>query len=142
MIMKNKNLIHFAICECDLNNLKLINDTYGHESGDLYIQKCCKAICSFAKHSPVFRIGGDEFVVILQNEDYEYCDELNEKILSFLYNEAKKDGPPVEKVSFAVGFSKFDGASDKSLKDVFSRADKEMYLHKHELKKILQNSAQ
>ena len=72
----NKNLIHFAICECDLNNLKQINDTYGHEAGDLYIKRCCKVICSFFKYSPVFRIGGDEFVVLLQNEDYEACDGL------------------------------------------------------------------
>ena len=135
MIAKNKNLIHFAICECDLNNLKLINDTYGHESGDLYIQKCCKVICSFFKYSPVFRIGGDEFVVILQNEDYNNCDELKERFLSFLNNEAIRDCVLTEKVSFAIGFSKFDTAVDKSVKDVFSRADKEMYLHKHELKK-------
>ena len=37
--------VNFAICECDLNNLKIINDTFGHDSGDTYIINCCKTIC-------------------------------------------------------------------------------------------------
>ncbi len=131
----NKNLIHFAICECDLNNLKQINDTYGHEAGDLYIKRCCKAICSFFKHSPIFRIGGDEFVVLLQNEDYEVCDELKQNLLNLISEEVQKDCALTDKVSFAAGFSKFNPAADNSFKEVFARADKEMYAHKRELKK-------
>ena len=134
ILKTNKNLIHFAMCECDLNNLKQINDTCGHEAGDLYIKRCCKLICSFFKHSPIFRIGGDEFVVLLQNDDYEACDELKQNLLNLISDEVRKDCALTDKVSFAAGFSKFNSASDNSYKEVFVRADKEMYEHKRELK--------
>jgi GGDEF domain-containing protein len=52
----------------DLNDLKHINDRYGHERGDEYIVNCCRLICQVFKHSPVFRIGGDEFVALLRGE--------------------------------------------------------------------------
>ena len=135
ILKTNKNLIHFGICECDLNNLKQINDTCGHEAGDLYIKRCCKLICSFFKHSPIFRIGGDEFVVLLQNEDYNDCDELKQNLLNLISDEVHKDCALTDKVSFAAGFSKFNPAADNSFKEVFARADKEMYAHKRELKK-------
>ena len=64
--MKTNKHTKFALVECDINGLKGINDTYGHEIGDVYIVNSCRGICSVFKHSPVFRIGGDEFVVILQ----------------------------------------------------------------------------
>ena len=61
----------FAIGMFDCDNLKLINDQYGHDKGDVYLKTACRLICRVFQHSPVFRIGGDEFAVILQNDDYE-----------------------------------------------------------------------
>jgi len=55
----------FGVIGCDVNGLKKINDTLGHKAGDEYICAACKMLCEYFKHSPVFRIGGDEFVVIL-----------------------------------------------------------------------------
>ena len=63
----------FALAVFDLNGLKQINDTLGHQAGDEYIRKGCSTICSFFKRSPVFRIGGDEFVAIIQGPDYLNC---------------------------------------------------------------------
>ena len=60
----------FGIVVCDINSLKMINDTEGHRAGDEYIKACCTLICRTYQHSPVYRIGGDEFVVILQGDDY------------------------------------------------------------------------
>lgn len=133
-IKANPDAIHFAICECDLNNLKIINDTYGHESGDFYIKTCCKTICNIFKHSPVFRTGGDEFVIILQNEDYDRYDEIKKEITDFVFSEVKKEGSVLEKVSFAAGFSKFNSKTDKTVGDVLNRADFEMYIHKKTVK--------
>ena len=133
-IKEDPDSIKFAICECDLNNLKIINDTYGHESGDYYIKICCKAICNIFKHSPVFRIGGDEFVIIMQNEDYDRLDELKKYINDFVLAEVKKEGSVLEKISFAAGFSRFNSKTDKTVADVFNRADFEMYIHKKTVK--------
>ena len=54
----------------DLNNLKTINDTYGHDKGNIAIMKLANMICEVFSKSPVFRIGGDEFAVILFKKDY------------------------------------------------------------------------
>ena len=63
--------VEFAVVICDVNNLKTVNDTLGHKAGDRWIKGASYMICSVFKRSPVFRIGGDEFVVILQGQDYK-----------------------------------------------------------------------
>ena len=64
-------LSELAIVVCDVNGLKMINDTRGHQAGDEYIRMACRMICDVFSHSPVYRVGGDEFVVILTGRDYE-----------------------------------------------------------------------
>lgn len=66
----------FAVLVCDINGLKDINDTFGHDFGDMLIIDACKLICKVFKRSPVYRIGGDEFVVLLEHGDYENYPEL------------------------------------------------------------------
>ncbi|MBO4366873.1 MAG: GGDEF domain-containing protein, partial [Clostridia bacterium] len=61
----------FAVAVFDLNSLKEVNDTVGHETGDFYIISSCRMIARTFPDSPVFRIGGDEFVAILIGRDYE-----------------------------------------------------------------------
>lgn len=58
----------FAIVMFDCDGLKKVNDDYGHEKGDLYLQNACRLICRVFAHSPVFRIGGDELVALLEKE--------------------------------------------------------------------------
>ena len=64
------NDVEFAIGMFDVNNLKLINDSKGHEAGDEYLIRSCRLICNVFKRSPVYRVGGDEFIVILRGDDY------------------------------------------------------------------------
>ena len=135
-ISKNPDALQFAVCECDLNNLKLVNDSYGHEAGDKYIVSCCKIICHIFKHSPVFRIGGDEFVIIIQNEDLLNYDDLKMLVDDFTLSEIKKDGSIIDKNSFAAGFAVYDSTKDKCFADVFKRADAEMYENKKMLKSL------
>ncbi|MBR2697306.1 MAG: amino acid permease [Clostridia bacterium] len=66
----------FAVVVCDVNGLKNFNDTYGHKAGDEYIRKACKMVCDVYKHSPVYRVGGDEFVVIVRGREYPIHREL------------------------------------------------------------------
>ena len=61
----------FAAVLFDINNLKLVNDTQGHNAGDTYIRKATHIICQYFSHSQVFRIGGDEFAVVLEGQDFQ-----------------------------------------------------------------------
>jgi diguanylate cyclase (GGDEF)-like protein len=117
----------FAVIVFDINDLKLINDTKGHQAGDKYIKDGCKVICKAFKQSPVFRLGGDEFAVIARGEDYRNVDANMEKI--FKSNIKNKS---VGKVVIAAGMSKYSG--DKKVSAVFERADMNMYDNKRLLK--------
>ena len=117
----------FAIVMIDINQLKKINDSYGHNAGDIYIKGCCHLICETFKHSPVFRIGGDEFVAILRGEDYEnrYANfEKLRKDFVMAYNNDEAD--PWMRYSAASGMAEY-ASDDNTVELVFKRADKAMY---------------
>ncbi len=124
----------FAIVMVDMNDLKLVNDNHGHKAGDTYIRGCCHMICEVFKHSPVYRIGGDEFVAILTGADYSNRRELFEQIRTdFEKSYAQTDVDPWLRFSAAVGMA--ENASDDMTADfVFKRADKAMYEHKMKFK--------
>ncbi|RKM61902.1 GGDEF domain-containing protein [Butyrivibrio sp. CB08] len=117
----------YGIVILDVNDLKIINDTKGHQAGDKYICDACKIICDTFKRSPVFRIGGDEFAVIVQGEDYFALDELMEKMHEHNSQAQKEHG-----IVIACGMAKYDG--NEPACSVFKRADKEMYDNKKKLK--------
>ena len=121
----------FAIVMIDLNHLKLINDTYGHERGNDYLTGSCAIICDIYQHSPVFRIGGDEFVVILERRDYEERDTFYQKLTQIFGDESQYEGKePWLKFSAAAGMAVFNPDTDSSADDVFKKADKIMYDNK------------
>ena len=120
----------FGVVMCDLNDLKLINDTRGHSFGDEAIQRTSRMICETFKHSPVFRIGGDEFVVVLAGDDLKQRDILLRKLQEeSLSNKISRSGPVV-----ASGLAVYDPGTDKGFDDVYKRADALMYENKKELK--------
>ena len=125
----------FAIGVFDCDQLKLINDRYGHDKGDIYLKKAAHIICEVFKHSPVFRMGGDEFAVILENEDYMDRDALLEQFdkTAETVNEAAAE--PWEEVHISKGFAVFAPSEDSAVTDVMQRADQLMYENKRERKK-------
>ena len=122
--------IEFAIAMFDVNNLKLINDSKGHEAGDEYLLRACRLICNVFKHSPVFRIGGDEFVAVLSGEDYDNREALMTKINDLMSPYQNTLPMPPDYVSIACGLSTFDSKTDTSAADVAKRADEAMYKDK------------
>jgi diguanylate cyclase (GGDEF)-like protein len=120
----------FAIAVCDLNGLKQVNDTLGHSAGDEFIRSTCSLICDAFSHSPVFRIGGDEFAVLLLNRDYENREEL---VLRFSETLDARRHMGVRPCAF--GISEYDPDKDMRVQDVFERADKRMYEDKERCKK-------
>ena len=125
----------YGMALIDINGLKGINDTYGHEKGDVCIKTICSLIFRVFDRSTVYRIGGDEFVVILENDDYEKRDVLiGELSEAFRANEANDSLPPWERVSAAIGYAVYDPEADKTTESVLQRADDAMYENKKELK--------
>lgn len=121
----------FSIAVFDLNDLKKINDTLGHDEGDKYIRSGSALICRTFKHSPVFRIGGDEFAAVLKNDDYRDRLALTQKMKAQV-EENKLIGGAV----IAVGIADYISGQDSSVLEVFKRADKEMYTDKRRLKEV------
>lgn len=127
--------VEFALVMVDLNDLKVINDTYGHDHGDEYLVGACAVVCDTYRHSPVYRIGGDEFLVSLQGRDYMRRDELLAQLeQQFAETSANEALEPWKRFSAAVGMAVYDERIDKSFDDVFARADREMYVQKTKMK--------
>ncbi len=121
----------FGIIMADLNNLKKINDNYGHEHGNDYIFGACHLICVTFDHSPVFRIGGDEFVILLERSDYDNRERLlSELKIIFKTTSHDESKEPWERYSVATGMAEFNPGRDTCMNDVFKRADELMYANK------------
>ena len=119
----------FSVVVCDVNGLKMINDTLGHKAGDEYIRRASAMICEIFQHSPVFRTGGDEFVVILKGRDYLIRKEL---VLALHDRSVAHIGSG--EVVISGGLSDYKPGEDFSFRDVFERADALMYEEKQLLK--------
>lgn len=132
--IKKKDVVEFGICMFDCDNLKVINDKYGHEKGDVYLKNAAKAICEVFQHSPVFRIGGDEFTLILLNEDFKNRTELINlfKVNCNTVNEqAKNDW---EQIHISIGCAISELSNMASVDDVMRKADQLMYENKRKRK--------
>ena len=128
--IQNKEIQELAVVVCDINGLKYINDTQGHAAGDQLIKEACALICEYFKHGAVFRVGGDEFVVILQEKGYETMDEEIGKLNKKVEANIKNNG-----IVVSIGSSALQ-PDDSQLHDVFARADHMMYERKSKLKSM------
>ena len=132
--MRSGERLKYAIMVADINMLKTTNDLFGHEIGNQLIIKAAKIICTTFKHSPVFRIGGDEFVVLIENEDLENINHLLEVLDGYCANEVLKTNERDIPVSIARGVAFYHPDFHTAYTDVFDRADREMYSHKNVVK--------
>jgi diguanylate cyclase (GGDEF)-like protein len=126
-LIEEKKASEFAVVVCDVNGLKEVNDTYGHNAGDEYLKEGCDMICGIFRHSPVFRVGGDEFAVIVQGRGYKNIDKLMK-----LMEEKNEENIRQGRVVVAAGMSAFH--NDPGVASVFERADAAMYENKVRLK--------
>ncbi len=121
----------FGLVVCDTNDLKKINDSQGHVAGDEYIKQSAKLLCNIFVHSPVFRIGGDEFIVFLRGSDYSNKETLMKTLQDQVWENKKSNSGPV----LASGMAEFTPGKDSMVTQIFDRADKAMYKNKRDLKK-------
>lgn len=121
----------YAIAVFDVNNLKVVNDNYGHEKGNELLVAASKFICKYFSHSPVFRIGGDEFVAIVDGADFERCKEI---VADFnKYMELSKNSSDIMDVCVACGMAIIEEDAN-TFDELFEIADKRMYENKKSLK--------
>lgn len=122
--------LEFAVCFFDCNRLKKINDENGHDKGDIYLKGTADIICRVFDHSPVFRIGGDEFAALLLDGDYKKRNELLKAFDDLCAGSMVSGAAEWEKIDVARGLAVYDPGQDKTVRDVARRADKLMYEHK------------
>lgn len=120
----------FALVMADLNYLKRVNDKYGHDKGDLYLRRMHEIVQAGFPNSPVFRVGGDEFVVVVQDDDLRHCQELLDSVKKVMHlTQVNKRLEPWEQISVSFGCAYYQ-ADDENAEAVFRRADAAMYEEK------------
>lgn len=124
------NIADFTIIVFDINGLKEINDNKGHEEGDNSIINTTSVITTVFGADHTYRIGGDEFIVILENVSQEEIEAYFIKVRkeSDKFNESNPD--LITPVSFSMGAATYRKELDKDYKAVFKRADEAMYRNK------------
>ena len=125
----------FCIVMIDVNYLKKVNDTYGHERGNEYLVNACRLTCGVFGKEHVYRVGGDEFVVIIEGDKVSLCKYFVAQFKTEMDHKLSNEMLALwEKVSAAVGVAYYEAGVDKTAEEVFKRADKEMYANKLAMK--------
>ena len=126
----------FAIVLCDINGLKTVNDTQGHKAGDQYIVEAAKMLGGVFRNSEICRLGGDEFSIILENDEYDNRKKLMNE-LSDLQSFHRENG----QVTVAYGMVEYEPGMDLRVQDVYERASKAMTVNKNSIRGRLRKSS-
>lgn len=124
--------IPYAVVLFDVNFLKKVNDKHGHQAGNQLLRHASRVICRIFKHSPVYRIGGDEFVAVLEHQDYENRNALLSLFDEKIAEETFEISGEIIGVSVARGIGIHERGMDFAT--VAKKADDEMYIHKAAIK--------
>jgi len=129
----NANAVTIAVF--DVNNLKVVNDAFGHKMGDTYLRNTADILFAHVKAAAgrFYRIGGDEFAAVFTDFDTQDVRALLEGIRA-----EKKMALRYQPFSCASGAAMFRSDTDKSMRDVFIRADEAMYEDKRRIKNLSQ----
>lgn len=132
--MSRHNDGDYAVLVMDINYLKMYNDKYGHEFGDMLISDASTIIKKVFGDYNIYRIGGDEFAVLINAPEDGLCEKLVKEFRAEqeLFNRNAKHYELG--VRIAIGYA-VNSADDNDYADVFKRADKQMYIDKQEIKK-------
>lgn len=128
---------YIAIVQFDVNNLKVINDTKGHEAGDLLIKTAAQIIeASFGPIGNCYRTGGDEFVAITTyNHAPLECEKAINKFDNLINQFNLNPEKPFDlRIAFGIAYYRSSDDSMVTLKEIQKTADERMYQNKKELK--------
>ena len=127
--------MEFSVVVMDLNGLKKINDTYGHDVGNELLNSAVRAISMVYGSENLYRIGGDEFVVFMKEADKNRCDALENELRDYL---AKIKGNIKPVIAIGTAICHREKGTDFDV--LFHKADERMYLDKKRLKESGFNS--
>lgn len=120
----------FAVIVFDMNGLKGINDDLGHEFGDMAITDATKVLATVYNKGEIFRIGGDEFIVIMNTVSEAEVQNSMSRLEYQIAADNLHEKPYKRPLSMSMGYAIFRQGEDKEYKEVFHRADKNMYADK------------
>lgn len=130
--IKDGKINKFAVVVMDVNNLKVTNDTYGHRYGCHLVVRCGHTLPTVFKTSKLFHVGGDEFLAIVLEKDFEnFAETMQNFAETFDYSLIQHEGKELI-FSVAHGFSTYQEGD--RFADVLQRADDQMYINKKALK--------
>lgn len=126
--------LDMGVVSFDLNDLRRINDSRGHEAGDVYIRRFATALrAAVPEEHFVGRFGGDEFLMVTHGLSGAGMEELLEDLRAKLAEEAKEH--PDMLLSYAAGYVLAKDAPEASMRELFAKADKQMYIQKNHVKR-------
>ena len=129
-------ITQLGIVYLDVNNLKMVNDNKGHEFGDELIKCAAKIInSSFGAFGKSYRIGGDEFCVLMVDVDMESMYKNGVRSFQYLIDKANTTGLYTFPVQIAHGFAVCKEITKENIEETITIADSRMYQNKMELKK-------
>ncbi|MBQ8518474.1 MAG: diguanylate cyclase [Agathobacter sp.] len=132
-IMQKK--AEFSVFVIDANGLKYINDNFGHEIGNELIIKVTQMIAEVFGEENLYRIGGDEFAVILHDITEEECENYCKSFDEVVEHQKGKIW-----ASASIGYASYNKKMDSTYESVFNRADEDMYDKKVRMKAMGKNS--
>lgn len=132
-LREERNFKYTVIC-FDLNNLKTVNDTYGHAKGDVLIRSAAEVIAeTFEDYGVVARMGGDEFVAVIGTADEE---KLVSLMKEFVQNIDRKNHV-IKDLNMSIAYGYASGSqSDSDIEKVYQTADDRMYEKKKQMKNL------
>ena len=128
--IKSNEKFSFSVVVVDINDLKKVNDTYGHEYGDILIQNAASVLKAVWDRKYIYRIGGDEFAVVCPDIKRETIEKQMQMLEEEIFNFNRSKNNDVLFLQMAVGMSAYDYETDKEYMEVFRRADEAMYENK------------
>lgn len=125
--IRDKEHINFLIVVVDINDLKMVNDTYGHEYGDKLIQSGASILKKVWGSDSTYRIGGDEFVIVCSGMEKECAEKRISLFEEAIENYNRQNNCEKTHLQIAIGMAAYNSETDKEYMDVFRRADSAMY---------------
>ena len=130
----------FALIFADLDSLKYVNDEFGHNEGDMYIKNAAKHLKTFSKNAVVCRIGGDEFMLLAPDADYDGAHAAMSAIYHNLQNDEYAKGKEYQ-YSISFGVAAVEESNKLAASDILSIADERMYENKRLRKQARKSNA-